>query len=254
MESQAVLGIDVGGSGIKGALVDINTGKQLMDRFRIDMPNPSVPEAAAQVFADIATHFEWKGVIGCGFPAIIKNGVALSAANIDHSWIGVNAEKLFGEYTGCPVYVSNDADVAGVAEMAFGAGKGMNGVVIMITIGSGLGTAVFNKGVLLPNTELGHLYLSGMHKDAESYASNGAQKREHLSWKRWGMRFNEYLQHMAFLFSPDLIILGGGSSKYFDSFSRFITIDTKVVPATMFNSAGIVGAAVYGAKAAGLME
>lgn len=253
MDTQAVLGIDVGGSGIKGALVDIHTGTQMMERFRIDMPQPSVPEAAAQVVAEIAAHFEWKGVIGCGFPAIIKKGVALSAANIDHAWIGTNAEKIFSEATGCPVYVSNDADVAGVAEMQYGAGKGVGGVVIMITIGSGLGTAIFNNGVLLPNTELGHMYLSGMHKDAESYASNGAQKREHLSWKRWAMRFDEYLHHIAFLFSPDLIILGGGSSKYFDTFSRFITLDTKVVPAKMFNSAGIVGAAVYGAKSAGLI-
>ncbi len=252
MNAYQVLGIDVGASGIKGALVDIRSGTQLMDRFRIDMPQPSIPSAAAGVFAEIAAHFAWKGVIGCGFPAIIKHGVALSAANVDKSWIGVDIEALFGETTGCPVYVSNDADVAGVAEMAYGAGKGVNGIVIMITIGSGLGTAIFHNGILLPNTELGHLYLAGMQHDAETYASNGAQKREKLSWKQWARRFDEYLQHLAFLFSPDLFILGGGSSKYFETYATYFTVSVPVVPARMFNNAGIVGAAVYGAKAAGM--
>ena len=241
MTEKKILGIDIGGSGIKGAIVDIKTGELITERFRLSTPKPAKPKAVAKVFSEVVEHFQWKGQIGVGFPAIIKNGIAHSAANIDEKWIGINAEKLFSEVTGCPVSVCNDADVAGVAEMQYGTGKGKDGIVILITIGTGLGSAVFHNGILLPNTEFGHLKFKG--GIAEHYAADSVRKKEDLSWDKWGARFNEYLVHLERVFTPDLLILGGGASKKMAKFKDQIKINCPVVPAKLLNHAGIIGAA-----------
>jgi polyphosphate glucokinase len=242
-----VLGIDIGGSGIKGAPVNIETGLLLASRHRVPTPEPSKPDRVAEAVAQIAQHFDWHGPIGCGFPAVVRGGVTLTAANIHKKWVGTNAAALFAEVTGCPVRVVNDADAAGLAEMCFGAGRGRNGVVLLVTIGTGLGSALFTDGRLLPNAELGHVELDG--EDAELRASDAARKRDKLSWKKWGERFNHYLQYLEKLFWPDLIILGGGSSKQFERFAKCLDLQAQVVPAQMLNDAGIVGAALVGLKA-----
>lgn len=243
----AILGIDVGASGIKGAVVDVQNGKLQGERFRVPTPHPSTPEAMAGAFAEIAEFFNYKGPIGCGFPAIVKNGVAMSAANIDPTWIGTNAEEVFGKHTGCPVFVTNDADAAGMAEMRYGVGKGENGLVMMITIGTGLGSALFYKGMMIPNTELGHVQWKN-GKSAESYASSGARERLKISRKEWADRFNEYLIHLERLFSPDLFILGGGESKFFEQYKSQLHTNARIIPAKLLNNAGIIGAAVYAAE------
>jgi polyphosphate glucokinase len=237
-----ILGIDIGGSGIKGAPVNIGTGEILASRIRIPTPTPPRPQPMAEAVGQIARSFNWQGAIGCGFPSAMRAGVALTAANISKKWIGLNTAQLFAETTGCPVCVINDADSAGLAEMTFGAGRDRMGVVIVITIGTGLGSALFTDGQLLPNAELGHLQLKGM--DAEWRASDAARKREKLSWKRWGDRFNEYLHYLEALFWPDLFILGGGVSKQFSEFSRYLDVEAEVLPAQLLNEAGIVGAAL----------
>jgi len=244
---QAILGIDVGASGVKGALVDVNNGKLSGERFRVPTPQPSTPEALAGAFSEIVAFFNYKGPIGCGFPAIVKKGTALSAANIDKSWIGTSIEQTFGNACGCPVFATNDADAAGIAEMKFGVGKGEAGVAILITIGTGLGTVIFNNGVMLPNTELGHLIWKH-GQAAERYCSSGARERLKISRKEWADRFSEYLQHLEFLFSPDLFILGGGESKFFEQFKDQLQVKARVTPAKLLNNAGIIGAAVYAAE------
>ncbi len=249
MMKKEYLGVDIGASGVKGAIIDIETGELLSERKRIPTPDPSTPEAMAKTFADLVKEFGWKGnIIGCGFPSIIKNGVVCTAANIHKSWIGTNAERLFSDATGCIVTVRNDADVAGIAEMNFGVGKGKKGTVLIVTIGSGLGSALFIDGKLLPNTEFGHFYLKGHNKVVEQYASDGIRKRKELSWNEWGSRFNRYLQHIETLLSPNLIILGGGGSKKFGKFEKCITVETPVVPAKLLNNAGIIGAAIHAFK------
>ncbi|MBN8684269.1 MAG: ROK family protein [Chitinophagales bacterium] len=244
---QAILGIDVGASGVKGALVDVNNGKLSGERFRVPTPQPSTPEALAGAFSEIVAFFNYKGPIGCGFPAIVKKGTALSAANIDKSWIGTSIEQTFGNACGCPVFATNDADAAGIAEMKFGVGKGEKGVTILITIGTGLGTVIFNNGVMLPNTELGHLIWKH-GQAAERYCSSGARERLKISRREWADRFSEYLQHLEFLFSPDLFILGGGESKFFEQFKDQLQVKARVTPAKLLNNAGIIGAAVYAAE------
>lgn len=245
--SKNILGIDVGASGIKGAIVDVENGKFVSERFRLEMPKPATPEAATEVIGKIVEHFGYKGKIGIGFPAVVKNNVALTASNLDKSWIGCNVADIVGAHTGCEVVVANDADVAGLAEMRFGIGKGEMGTVVLITIGTGLGTAVFTDGHLLRNTELGHLLLrNGMV--AEKYAASSVQKREELSWKKWAKRFNEYLELVEFYLQPNLILLGGGSSKYFEDYKEKFTIQTPVRPAKLLNSAGIIGAAALAAE------
>ncbi len=245
MQERHVLGIDVGASGIKGAVVDIETGELLNERIRLETPEPSTPEAMAETFAELVRAHNWRGLVGCGFPAIVKKGVAHSAANISKEWIGRNIIEVFSLAAGCPVEVLNDADAAGLAEMRFGLGKGQDGLVLMITIGSGLGSALFIDGQLVPNTEFGHIYLEGQKAVAEAYASNNARKRENLSWEEWGQRFNEYLLHLERTLNPDLILLSGGASKRFDRFESFITGETPVKPARLLNAAGTIGAAVY---------
>lgn len=239
-----VLGIDIGGSGIKGAPVDVENGVLLAERFRIPTPESASPEPVAATVAEVARHFNWKGPIGCGFPAVVQQGITRTAANVDKAWIGTDAAGLISKATGCPVKVFNDADVAGLAEMAFGAGKGRMGVVLVVTIGTGLGTSLFTNGVLLPNTELGHIEIDG--EDAELSASDAARKRDDMSWKKWGKKFDCYLNRLHGLLWPDLIILGGGASKKFDKFSEFLTVPTEIVIAEALNEAGIIGAALAG--------
>jgi polyphosphate glucokinase len=239
-----ILGVDVGGSGIKGAIVDTVKGELVTERYRVETPQPATPEAIAAALAQLVIHFNWSGPVGCGFPAAIQHGIARTAANISPSFIGTPIDKLFSEATKCPCYSLNDADAAGMAEMHFGEGVGQSGVVLLITIGTGLGTVLFTDGKLLPNTELGHLYLKN-GKKAEHFASGAVRKTQDLSWESWGKRFNTYLTMMEELFWPDLIILGGGASKKFDRFKGQITVEAPVKPAVFLNQAGIVGAALY---------
>lgn len=242
------LGIDIGGSGIKGALVDTAKGEMVTDRLRIPTPQPAKPQAVIGVLKEIADYFAYSGPIGVGIPAIVINGVTWSAANIDDDWIGFPSQQAMAEATGCPVKLGNDADVAGLAEMRFGAGQGQLGTVMIFTLGTGIGSAVFVNGRFLPNTELGHLYLRNQKNDAEAYAAERVRDEKNLSWKRWGKRLNTYFQHIEFLFSPELIIIGGGISKKHEEFLPFINTRATIVPAELRNEAGIVGAAVLAAE------
>jgi polyphosphate glucokinase len=237
-----VLGIDVGGSGIKGAPVSIATGQLLTERLRIKTPKGAEPESIADVVAEIADSFKWKGRIGIGFPAPIKAGVAMMAANVSEKWVGLNGDDLFTGRTGRKCTMINDADAAGLAEMEFGAGKGQPGTVILITLGTGIGTAVFHRGNLLPNTEFGHLDMNGM--DAEDRASDAVREREDLSWKKYAERLTNYLEEMEKLFWPDLFIIGGGISRQSDKYIPLLEVETPVIPAQFMNEAGIVGAAL----------
>jgi len=241
-----ILGIDVGGSGIKGAPVDIATGELTVERLRIKTPDGAEPEPVARVVAEIAKSFKWKGPIGIGFPAPIKAGVTMMAANVSEKWVGTNADELFTKITGCDCTMINDADAAGLAEMEFGAGRGQPGTVIMITLGTGIGTAIFHRGKLLPNTEFGHLDMKG--KDAEHRASDAVRQFEDLSWKKYAKRLNKYLAEMEKLFWPDLFIVGGGISKKSDKYIPLLTINTPVITAQFMNEAGIVGAALAARK------
>ncbi len=237
-----LLGIDIGGTGIKGAPVNVETGELLAERFRIPTPQPSLPNAVADVIGQIVEHFDYKGPAGVTFPAIVKKGVIYSAANVDPSWIGTNAGELFASHVNGPVEVVNDADAAGIAEMRFGAGRDRDGVVILLTLGTGIGSAIFLDGKLLPNTEFGHLKIRG--KDAEKRASEKIREDKDMSWKIWAKHFSEYLNEMEKLFSPDLFIIGGGASKKAAKFLPYLTAKTEVVivPAQMQNEAGIIGA------------
>jgi len=238
----AVLGIDIGGTGIKGAPVDTEKGTLLGERFRVETPQPATVADVARCVGEVARHFDWQGEIGCGFPSVVKNGTIYTAANVDHGWIGVDAKTLIERETKCPTHVINDADAAGLAEIHFGAGRDKKGVVFMVTIGTGIGTALFVNGVLLPNTELGHIDIRG--KEAEHRASNRVRLEKDLSWKAWAPRFDEYLLYIERLFWPDLIIVGGGGSKSFNKFAPYLNVKTPIVPAQMLNEAGIIGAAL----------
>jgi polyphosphate glucokinase len=240
------LGIDIGGSGIKGAPVNVTTGEFVAERIRIETPLPSTPENCARVVGDIVQRFDYRGPIGVTFPAVVRHGVTLTAANVDKSWIHCDAEELLRQVTGMPVIVLNDGDAAGVAEVAFGAGKGVAGTVVMFTFGTGIGSAFFSDGVLLPNTEFGHLLIRG--KDAEKRASAKVKQDKDLSWKQWSKRVNEFLYEIDKLFTPDLIIIGGGVSKKFDKFGGLLKSGAKIVPAKFFNDAGIIGAAMAASK------
>jgi polyphosphate glucokinase len=237
-----VLGIDVGGSGMKGALINMETGEMITERFRIPTPESRSPDEMAAVIAEIVTHFGYKGPVGCGFPTVIKQGICKSHGNLHETWDGVNVEKLFEDSTGLDFTVINDADAAGYAVMNYGSGKGENGLVIIITIGTGLGSGAFLNGKLLPNFELGQIPYKKYDK-IEDWAAGSAKDRENLSYKKWGKRFNRFLEYVELIVSPDLIILGGGVSKDFDEFKNKITIETPVIPAALQNHAGIIGAA-----------
>ncbi|MCB1823885.1 MAG: ROK family protein [Candidatus Competibacteraceae bacterium] len=239
-----ILGIDIGGTGIKGAVIETATGELVSERLRIESPRPATPESVGIVLQSLVEQHGWSGPIGIGFPAAIQHGIARTAANIDAAFIGLSVADYFARQTGCPVYVANDADVAGLAEARLGAGRDVAGVVLVVTIGTGLGTALFGDGRLLPNTELGHIVLdNGL--EAEHYASEAVRDAQQLKWKEWGDRFNRYLVTMEKLFWPDLIVLGGGASKKLHKFAARITVQAPVVPACFLNQAGMIGAALF---------
>ncbi len=238
-----VLGVDVGGSGIKGGIVNTDTGELLTERYKFSTPKPSTPESVAKTIKKLIKHFDWKGPVGCGFPSIIRKGIAVTAANIDKSWVGEDIKKRFEKVCKRPFYILNDADAAGLAEVTFGAGKGVKGTVLMVTIGSGIGTGLFLDGKLLPNSEFGHLFFKNML--AEHYCSSSAKEKEKLDMETWGKRFNEYLHHLDRLLSVDLYILGGGISRMFDDFKAYLDVEGTVIPASFQNNAGTIGAAYY---------
>jgi polyphosphate glucokinase len=237
-------GIDIGGTGIKGAVVDTATGKLITERNRIPTPHPATPDAVAAVVAQLVSAAGWTGRIGATFPAVIKHGVAQSAANVDPAWVGTDADKVFTEAvgSGSEVLVLNDADAAGIAEDRFGAAKGIDGVVILLTFGTGIGSALLMNGVLVPNTELGHLELDG--HDAESRAAASVRDEHGMSYKKWAKRVEAYMQHVERLFTPDLFVVGGGVSKAADKWVPLLDLKTPVKPAQLLNDAGIVGAAI----------
>ncbi len=220
-----VLGIDIGGSGMKGALVNSITGEMITERHRIPTPKSRKPKEMAAVVKEIVTHFNHKGPVGCGFPTVIRHGVCKSQGNLHKKWLNLNVRELFSEATGLPVTVINDADAAGYATMNYGIGKGKEGLVIMITIGTGLGSGAFFNGELIPNFELGQIPYKKYDK-IEDWAAASAKEREELTFKQWGKRFNKFLEYVELLVSPDLIILGGGTSKQFDEYKNYITIET----------------------------
>ncbi|GAB7047407.1 ROK family protein [Catenuloplanes indicus JCM 9534] len=240
------MGIDIGGSGIKGAPVDIEAGALLADRFRIETPQPADVQRVAATVSEVAAKFGDIDRVGVTFPGVVVRGVTKTAANVDKSWIGADAAGLFTEAVGRPVTVLNDADAAGVAEMRFGAGRGVTGTVLMLTFGTGIGTALFVDGTLVPNTELGHLELDGV--DAETRAADRAREAEDLSWPDWAARVERYLRHIDMLLQPGLIIIGGGVSKKAEKFLPLIDLRTPVVPAQLLNNAGIIGAAALAAE------
>ncbi|HCY00354.1 MAG TPA: polyphosphate glucokinase [Bacteroidales bacterium] len=237
------LGIDIGGSAIKGAVVNTATGEITVKRYRIETTQLASVNETVDIVKQIVNHFHWKGKIGFGFPAVVQNGVVKTASNIDKAFIGINANKLFKKATGCKVSVLNDADVAGYAELTFGKVSRFKGVAIFLTIGTGIGSALFNKGKLIPNTELGHIFMNHGLK-AEDFASDAVRKSEDLDWAEWGIRFNDYLLYLETLFYPDMFILGGGASKQYAKFRKQLTISTPVSPAKLLNDAGIIGAAL----------
>lgn len=242
MKLKKILGIDIGGSGVKGAIVNTKKGELVSDRYRIPTPRPATPASVAEVIGKITRHFQWEGPVGVGFPGVVQQGIARTAANLHNGWEDANLNKLFSKSTGCNVHVVNDADAAGMAEARFGAGKGHKGTVILITVGTGLGTVVFSNGNLVPNLELGHIILNG--GDAELYASDAARSRLNMDWDTWAGRFNEYLLRIEELVWPDKIIIGGGASKKGEKFFPHLTTKAPVVPAKLKNEAGIVGAAL----------
>jgi polyphosphate glucokinase len=238
-----VLGIDIGGTGIKAAPVDVTTGKLIAERQKLATPHPAKPDAVAEIVHQLVKAFDWTGPIGTTFPGVVTDGKIQTAANLDPDWIGVDGRELFGRAAGHPVTVVNDADAAGLAEMRFGAGVGVKGTVLMLTFGTGIGSALFIDGALVPNTEFGHIEIRG--KDAEKRASELAREEHDLSWGKWAGRVDEYLEHMEALLSPGLIIIGGGISKKSDKFLPLLSgLRARVVPAGMLNDAGIVGAAM----------
>lgn len=242
--SKKAFGIDIGGSGIKGAPVDLATGELAAERVRIPTPQPSTPEAVADTVAELLASFDLEAEmpVGVTFPAVIQAGIAQTAANVDKSWIGTDVDTLLTQRTGHDVFVVNDADAAGIAEMAFGAGRKTSGVVQVITLGTGVGSATFVDGTLVPNTELGHLLLHG--DSAEKYMASSIREKEDLDWETWAGRLQEYFSHLEFLFSPTRIVVGGGVSKKHKKFLPLLDLKAEIVPATLRNEAGIVGAAV----------
>lgn len=242
------IGIDIGGTGIKGAIVDLDAGELVSDRVKHPTPEGGEPEAIIETVAQLVDELGTDGVahIGVCFPAIVRNGRTMSAANVSERWIGLDADTLFGEALGRDIHFVNDADAAGYAEAVSGAARDQQGLVIMTTLGTGIGSAFIYDGVLIPNTELGHLELGG--DDAEHWAANSAREREGLSFAQWAERLTRYYRHVEFLFSPDLFIIGGGVSKQHDEFMHLIDVETPIVPAVLRNNAGIMGAAALAAR------
>jgi polyphosphate glucokinase len=245
-----ILGVDIGGTGIKAAPVDVATGQLVAERVKMPTPHPAEPDAVAAVVRELVTGFGWTGPAGIAFPGVIADGITRTAANLDPAWVGLDARGLFDKATGLQVSLINDADAAGLAEMKFGAGAGHRGTVLMLTLGTGIGSALFLDGVLVPNTEFGHIEMRG--KDAEKRASEHAKEAHHLSWEKWAGQVDEYLMHMEALLSPGLFIIGGGISRKSDKFLPLLTgLTAPVVPAALHNDAGIVGAAMARAAIAG---
>ena len=239
--TEHAIGIDFGGTGIKAAPVRLDTGELLEERHRIDTPAKSTPEAVGEIMAQLCDSFpDSTGPVGVAVPAVVRRGVVLSAANIDKSWIGVDADKLLTERLDRPVHVLNDADAAGKAEVQYGAAKGRDGLVIVTTLGTGIGSALLWNGVLVPNSELGHLEIDG--HDAEKQAATSAREREGLSWEEWAKRLTIYYRTLEKLFCPELFVVGGGVSKKAEKFLPLIETETEIVAATLKNNAGIVGA------------
>lgn len=240
-----VLGVDIGGSGIKGAPVDLSTGDLTSDRFRVATPKPATPASMSRAVHALVTHFEWTGPIGCAFPARISRGVAQTASNIHRSWIGTSVEAVFSETTGHPVTVLNDADAACVGEHRYGAAHGSDGLILLLTVGTGIGSAMLINGELIPNSELGHLRMNG--GVAEDYASDRSRKKEDLSWREWAARFQKYLDYVEFLLSPDVILLGGGISKTKKQalYLPHLKTRARLLPTQLQNNAGIIGAAAW---------
>lgn len=249
--TRVALGIDIGGSGIKGAPVDLTTGAFVGDRVRIPTPQPSTPAAVARTVAQVVQSFDLPAgtPVGVTFPAVVQHGVARSAANVDVSWIGTNIELLLSDALGHPVVAVNDADAAGYGEVLYGAARGTRGVTLMTTLGTGIGTALIVAGVLVPNFELGHLMIDGV--DAETRASDAVRDRENLSWEQWAERLQRYYGVLEDLLWPDLIVVGGGVSKNHEKFLPLLHLRAPIVPAQLRNAAGIVGAAALAAQGAG---
>ncbi len=236
-------GVDIGGSGIKGAVVDLDTGTLIGERYKLETPQPSTPEAVATAVAEITRHFGWDGPFGATFPAPVTHGTARTAANVDPSWVGTNIEEVLGDATGLDVSALNDADAAGVAEAAFGAAHGHEGLVVVTTLGTGIGTALLFRGVLIPNSELGHIEIDG--EDAERHASSGAREREDLGWGEWARRLDRYYQALERYLWPDLFVVGGGVSRKADKFLHRLHLRTPIVAAGLRNEGGIVGVAMH---------
>jgi polyphosphate glucokinase len=243
---ETAFGVDIGGSGIKGALVHTATGELISSRVRVATPSPSTPEAVADVVRKLVEQAGWDGPLGATFPAVIQHGVARSAANVDPSWIGTDVDEVFTKATGAQVTVLNDADAAGIAEARFGAARDIAGVVILLTFGTGIGSALLMDGKLVPNTELGHLELNG--HDAETRASAAVKDRDDMSYSKWAKRVEQYMAHLERLFTPDLFVVGGGVSKDADKWIPLLDLRAPVKPAQLLNNAGIVGAAMAAAE------
>jgi polyphosphate glucokinase len=248
-KSRAV-GVDIGGTGIKAGIVDLEAGELLSDRIKVPTPAGAEPEdvlgAVRQVLDTLGVADDTDLPLGVAFPAIVKNGRTLSAANVSKKWIGFEAEKFFEDGLGRDIHFANDADVAGIAEVRYGAAKGVEGLVILTTLGTGIGSAIIYDGVLVPNSELGHLQRAEHKRDAEGYAAYSAMERESLSWEKWAKRLQWYYDYVEFLFSPDLLVVGGGVSKHADEFLHLLKLRTPIVPAVHQNNAGIIGAAALG--------
>jgi len=242
-----MLGIDIGGSGIKGAIVDTKTGALLSDRFRIETPKPATPEAVAKVIQEMVTHFNWKKAVGCSFPTTIVDGKCIHSGNLSEKWLHVKVDKLFKKECNLPFYISNDADLAGLAEVSLGAAKKEKGVVIVITIGTGIGSGLFYNGKLIPNVEIGKM-LHSNGKIIELYTADSVRKKEDLKLAEWAKRFDNLLKYIRVVYTPSLIVLGGGISKKFDNFKQHLTTDVKVKVAKFKNNAGIIGAAMHAAN------
>ena len=237
-----LLGIDVGGTGIKGAIIDTDSGQLVSERKRLSTPRPANPRLIIETIVELIQFFNWKKEIGCGFPAVAQEGIVCTASNIDKQWIGLNAAQLITEASGCQTYLINDADAAGEAEIAFGSGRGNKGNLIFFTVGTGIGSALFYQGNLYPNTELGFIKIKGRY--GEHYAADSIRKSENLSWSQWSRRFCRYLKKVEVLLRPDLFILGGGISKKFTLYETYLKCKTPIIPAQLKNNAGIIGAAV----------
>ena len=243
-----MLGIDVGGTGIKGALVDVEEGVFVTDKVKYKTPKESGPKEVLEVIKKMLKDLDWEDKpFGCGFPSIIKNDICYSAANIDDRWIGVHLSELFKKELGVKASFGNDADAAALAEMRFGKGKGVMGKVLLITLGTGIGSGLFMDQKLIPNSELGHLHYK--KSIVEHYASNRAREDKELSWESWGKELNKVLKYMDLILNPDLFLLGGGVSKKFNNYKEYLTIDTEVIPAKLLNNAGIIGAAMLAHEA-----